>query len=1071
MFQCLAAHAPVGLFLSASDGAVTYVNARWCEMADMEAEAALGMGWVAATHPEDRGRITKAWESAVSEIRDFQEEFRFLKKDGEVTWVNASGSSIEDPTTGCQGFIGSVTDITERKRWEARMRLYEGMFGMTPDFAYVFGTDHRLLFANDSLLKMWGHSWEVAGGKTWLELGYEPWHAEMHTREMETVIRTRQPWKAEIPFTGTHGRRIYEYIFTPIFSEDGEVEAVAGTTRDVTERKQAEERLRVLSELAGKLATLTKEEDIVRTAVEVTGRYLNSHRCYFIEVLLSDNHLRVSDNWLRDEDSSSLKGHLVLNDFGGEDWWEKFSGGNLVVEDVSTHPLTRRTAAAYVDREVISYAVQPFKRSGPWTVVLAATDDRPRHWAPDELEFLENVVARVWPLVEQVRAVEEMRKSQERLALVSDNIPALVSLIGADNRFRYGNGRCREWMHFPEGKIEGTHLREVMGEEAYRIRAPYFERVLNGETVKFEAPLDHLIHGRREMELTYTPDRMEDGSVRGFFVMATDITDRKEAEMAIKRQNEGRRLLGEAGRVILNSDSPELMLRQMCETVSDYVQTDVCLMVMPGEGGVPRVVFAVGLENHLVEEIGRIYFGSQAVEGDTLAHRLAKAYRKARTVLQAEGIRGYSCRPLSVGQQVLGILIFGSRLRGPFFPQEMEFLDTLSQYVTGAHVRLRLVESLRESDRRKDQFLATLAHELRNPLAPILTGLDVMKRSGKAPAVVDRVTGIIERQAAQMVHLIDDLLDMSRVNTGKIVLKKSKESYAGILRNAIEAAQPLVEERGHSLALRLPAEGVMVDVDPSRVAQLVSNLLSNAAKYTPQGGRIELEAGTEGTDAWVRVRDNGMGIETNDQQSIFELFQQTADGSADGLGIGLTLVKSLVELHGGTVAVRSDGKGKGSEFRVRLPGCVVATRPEPVAPEPEAPSAPTRKRVLVVDDGKNAADMLALFFRLEGMEVAVAYDGKAGVEKARDFVPDLVMMDLGMPVMDGMEAARQMRSENIGGTLVALSGWGRDEDKQRSAEAGFHHHVVKPVSPDDLRAIVQRYFGEKPEGALATAAE
>ncbi len=1065
MFQRLAAHAPVGLFLSDASGEVIYVNTRWCGMAGISAEDAMGDGWIEALHPGDRERVVAGWRRAVETGGDIHEQFRFLKPDGSVTWMDVSVSLMDDPQTGGAIFIGSCTDVTERRNWEARVRLYEGTFAMMPDFACVFGKDHRLVYANRSMLELWGLSWQSAVGKTWLELGYEPWHAEMHTREMETVMRTGEPWKGEIPFTGTQGKRICEYIFAPIFAGDGGIEAVSGITRDVTERKQAEDRANFLNRLAGKLAALYTEAEIVRVAVEAVGMYLGCHRCYFMECLMEEGLVRVGEDWVRDG-GASLQGEHLLDEFGGEEWRVLCEGGDFVVADVEGRPMPDGMQAGYRRMGVRSLAVQPFKRQGEWTVALGAADRLPRRWTREEMELLENVIARVWPLVEHARAEAAMRKSQERLSLVANNLPAVVCLIGKKHAFRYGNERCREWFDYPKGKIVGAHLRDAIGEEAYLRGLPFFEKVLGGQPVKFEMEVFHKTLGKREMELACTPDRTAAGAVRGFFVLGTDITERKEEELAMKRRNEGRRLLGEVGRVIFTSDTPEMMLRRMWETVGGYLQADVCVVATPGETGEEaRVDFFHGLEGEAAHELAGIYFGPMAVQGANRAHRMAKAYRVARALLERENVRGYAGRLLLAGQEVLGVLVFASRQRGVFSSGEREFMDALSQYVTAAHVRLRLVESLRESDRRKDQFLATLAHELRNPLAPILTGLEVLKRPGGDPEMVEHVSGIIGRQTAQMIHLINDLLDLSRVNTGKIVLKKSRASYVEILRSAIEASQPLIEERGHALETSLPGEGVMVEVDPSRVAQVVSNLLSNAAKYTPEGGEIRLEAGADGDNAWVKVCDNGQGIEPREQKAIFELFAQASNGSMDGLGIGLTLVKSLAELHGGSVSVASKGKGAGSEFHVELPGCVVAV-PEEKAVAEEAAAVPAfpRKRVLVVDDGKSAADMLALFFRMEGMEVAVAYDGLEGLEKARTFLPDLVMMDMGMPVMDGLEAARRMRGEGIGSALVALSGWGREEDKRRTAEAGFDLHLVKPVRPDDLRAIMERYFRAGKEG-------
>lgn len=363
---------------------------------------------------------------------------------------------------------------------------------------------------------------------------------------------------------------------------------------------------------------------------------------------------------------------------------------------------------------------------------------------------------------------------------------------------------------------------------------------------------------------------------------------------------------------------------------------------------------------------------------------------------------------------------------------------------------------LARADRRKDEFLAVLAHELRNPLAPILTGLEIMVATPD-PATVADLAEMMRRQMAQMVHLIDDLLDISRINTGKIELKSSRIELVPVIRNAIESVRPVMDRFGHTFSFRGNDAHIELLGDPHRISQIVSNLLSNSAKYTPPGGNIELEVSATHGEARIVVRDNGEGIDPSAQASIFELFEQVNPSRQDGLGIGLTLVKNLVALHGGTISVASDGVGKGAEFTVLLPMPVVEMPARPLElPVPNAaPRGVAAKRVLVVDDAKNTVEILALFLRMEGLETSIAYDGEEAIRVANEFKPDLVFMDLGMPKLDGFEAARAMRLANPNVKLVALSGWGRDEDRRRTAEAGFHGHAVKPVTPNQLREFLE----------------
>ncbi len=357
------------------------------------------------------------------------------------------------------------------------------------------------------------------------------------------------------------------------------------------------------------------------------------------------------------------------------------------------------------------------------------------------------------------------------------------------------------------------------------------------------------------------------------------------------------------------------------------------------------------------------------------------------------------------------------------------------------------------ADRRKDEFLAMLAHELRNPLAPILTGIEIMVSSPGNAAVVGDLAEMMRRQMSQMVHLIDDLLDISRINTGKISLKKKRISLIPALNEAIESSRPIIDRMRHQFTFETTEEDLVMEGDTHRLSQIVSNLLSNAAKYTPPQGMIDMKLMRRGDNAIIVVRDNGEGIESAAHERIFGLFQQVNPNRRDGLGIGLTLVRNLVELHNGSISVASDGHGKGSEFTVILP-IQVDEVSQPVPEQSAVLTAPTTKRIMVVDDSETTVEVLSLFMQMAGMETAVAYDGEEAVQVASVFKPDMIFMDLGMPKMDGFEAARCLRENHPKALLVALSGWGRDEDRVRSKQAGFDGHAVKPVAPEDLRRFL-----------------
>jgi signal transduction histidine kinase/CheY-like chemotaxis protein len=380
--------------------------------------------------------------------------------------------------------------------------------------------------------------------------------------------------------------------------------------------------------------------------------------------------------------------------------------------------------------------------------------------------------------------------------------------------------------------------------------------------------------------------------------------------------------------------------------------------------------------------------------------------------------------------------------------------------------RKRVEEALRLADRRKDEFLAMLAHELRNPLAPIRNSTQVIRLLGTTDPNVQRATELVERQVQHMTRLVDDLLDVSRITSGKIKLQKEPVELAAVVARAVETARPLIDARRHELAVTLPREAMPLDADPTRLAQVIANLLTNAAKYTEEGGHIRLTVERQGGTAVVGVRDDGVGIPREMLASVFTLFTQvdrTLARSEGGLGIGLKLVKSLTELHGGTVEARSEGPGKGSEFVVRLPVLRTPQAPEAGKADRTAQGHSPPRRVLVVDDNVDAAESLAMLLRVGRHDVRTAHDGPTALRVAEAFRPEVMLLDIGLPRMDGYEVARRLRGQAVmkGVLLVALTGYGQEEDRRKSQEAGFDRHMVKPVQYDALMSLL----AERPPAA------
>ncbi len=391
--------------------------------------------------------------------------------------------------------------------------------------------------------------------------------------------------------------------------------------------------------------------------------------------------------------------------------------------------------------------------------------------------------------------------------------------------------------------------------------------------------------------------------------------------------------------------------------------------------------------------------------------------------------------------------------------------DIHEQKQTAEDLRMLSAE-LSEANRRKDEFLATLAHELRNPLAPIRNGLQIMRLSNASGEAVDKALTMMERQIGQMVRLVDDLLDVSRISRGILELRMERVDLATVVNNAVETSRPLIDSSAHELTVSLPTRPVFVYADETRLGQVFANLLNNAAKYSERGGRIWLIAERQGSDVVVSVKDCGVGIPPEMLPRIFDMFTQvdrSLEKSQGGLGIGLTLVKRLVEMHGGSVEARSEGLGTGSEFVVRLP--IVSSALEEVDPPTQAiesvPPSPLQCRILVADDNEDAATSLAMILTIMGNEVRTANDGLEAVAVAATFRPDVIFLDIGMPKLNGYEACRRIREQAWGkkAVLVTLTGWGQDEDKRLSEQAGFNYHLVKPVDPAEL---VRLLAGLKP---------
>ena len=576
----------------------------------------------------------------------------------------------------------------------------------------------------------------------------------------------------------------------------------------------------------------------------------------------------------------------------------------------------------------------------------------------------------------------------------------------------------------------GLRFQDVWSEVWDEI-VPMVERALRGEATYLDRfPLTVRRHGFDEetwFRFSYSPVRDDNGAVAGMFCACVETT----GEVLAQR----------------------------------YRDEEITRLVTLFEEA-PGIIAVLRGPDHVFELTNRSYLA-------LVGHRdlLGKPVREALPEVQGQGYFELLDQVYRSGQPFVGHAVPLRVQRMPDAPLEERFIDFVYQpihdqqgKVTGIFlegsdvtVRKRIEDELRAANHQKDEFLAMLAHELRNPLAPITTAAQLLQHGEMDAPGIARASAIIARQARHMTALVNDLLDVSRVTRGQVTMTPEALDVASIVHEAVEQVRPLLDSLAHTLACDLEP-GLHIRGDRTRLIQVLSNILNNAAKYTPGGGHIALTARAEGDDVRIAVRDNGQGIEPPVLPYIFDLFiqaERTLDRSQGGLGLGLALVKSLIQLHGGRVEALSDGLGEGSEFAVYLPrldqvGEVRA--PEPLATAPGAPGL----RVLVVDDNADAAQMLATLLEMSGYVVSVEYDGESGLQTALRERPDVALLDIGLPDIDGHELARRLRAQSgtAGTMLVALTGYGQAEDRERAQQAGFDHHMAKPADLGKLLALL-----------------
>ena len=626
-------------------------------------------------------------------------------------------------------------------------------------------------------------------------------------------------------------------------------------------------------------------------------------------------------------------------------------------------------------------------------------------------------------VTERHRQEAALRGRERQFVTLAESIPHLAWMANPDGNIFWYNRRWFDYTGTTQGQMECSGWQSVHDpEELPKVLERWKASVATGQPLDMTFPLKGRDGHFRLFLTRVEPLKDDEGRVVRWFGTNTDITGLRDLERAVRASEERLRLVVDSA-------------------------TGFAIFTMDGGGivtgwnsGAERL-FGFGA-GEVVGQHDRVLYVAEDAALGVPEREMQTAAAEGRAVNERWHVRKDGGR------------FWGSGLVQPLRDDGgvvIGFLKIMRDMTVAKELREKLerqAEDLREADRRKDEFLATLAHELRNPLAPIRNGLQLMRMAGGGAS--EKTRTMMERQLTQMVRLVDDLMDISRISRGKMDLRTEHVQLAAVLGSAVETSRPLIEEMGHELTVTLPHQPVVVDADLTRLAQVFLNLLNNAAKYSERGGQIRLTAEQQGSDAVVSVRDTGIGIAADQLPHVFEMFTQIDRGlekARGGLGIGLSLVKRLAEMHGGSIEARSDGPGKGSDFVVRLPVVLEASGPQ-AADGKDQTSVNSSLRILIVDDNRDAADSLSEMLKVAGNDTRTAYDGQQGVEVADDYRPDVVLMDIGMPKMNGYEAARRIRGEPWGKglTLVALTGWGQEDDRRKTAEAGFDHHLVKPVA-------------------------
>ncbi len=974
-------------------------------------------------------------------------------------------------------------DITARKRAEEALAMSEGRFRL------AVGILTNILWTNNAEGMMEGEQpgWGQFTGQTQEEYEGYGWSQSVHPDDAQPTIHA---WNEAVA-----GKRLFEFEHRvrrsdgewrwcnvramPVIGDDGTIREWVGVHHDITEAKRANLNVTLLASISEDLLRVSGVDSLMRTLGGKLTTHLELAGCTLVEVDESAGNLVVTHH-CHDGNAASFLGTYPIFDYITPGFLQSaLAGKALVIRDVNEDP--RADSLKHAELGIGSFVTVPLIRNGQLCHLFTIYHAAPRDWRKDEIDLMREVATRLWTRLERSRAEDALARAmseseqQRRLyQTMLSNTPDFIYVFDLNHRFAYINDALL--------KVYGMTWEEAKGKDWVGLgyeqpHADMHDREID-QVIATKAPIRGEIPftgtaGRRIYDYIFAPVFDKNGEVEAVAGTTRDVTDRKQAESA---QAAERKVFE---RVATGASLREILETLLLETEAQSEQGMMCSIHILDKsrrhllhGAAPSLPEAYSEAVNLIEvgpDVGSC--GTAAYEGTPVfVEDIARdpRWEKFKELAAAHHLSACCSTPiLSLEGHVLGTVAM-------YYPQALspgahdrQLIERAKRLAAIIIERKQAEDSLAEhtaslvrADRNKDEFLAMLAHELRNPLAPIRNATEILQNPAASASDRDRARQLIARQTENMSRMIDDLLDVSRITEGKIDLRRKTVDLQSVLSAATEVVRHSCEANRQQLTVSLPEAPLLLNADPTRLEQLFGNLLGNACKYSGTGSHIRVTAEIQDPAvAVVRISDDGIGIDPDELPNIFDLFVQssrTLDRAHGGLGIGLTIVDRLVRLHGGVIEAHSAGLGHGTEFTIRLPRVTAAELP-PALPESGGHAEEKSFRMLIVDDNRDALESMAMLQRLRGHDTRIAHTGPEAVEAAMVFLPQVVLLDIGLPEMDGYEVARRIREipGMEGAFLVALTGYGSEEDRDKARAAGFDEHLAKPADLELLRGWVQ----------------